>query len=449
MLRRISVSNIIILGFFAVVLVGGLLLCLPISAANEPARAIDAFFTAVSATCITGLTTVTTGTFWSPFGKVVILLLIQIGGIGFMSLAMLFSVLLGKRLSQKSRAVFSSCMNLPEGEDLKKFFKTMMRYTFGIEAIGAVVMSIRLVPMFGVLEGLWQSVFMSVSAFCNAGFDILPAEYAGPCGSISYFVADPVICITIMLLITSGGLGFLVWRELAAAIKNKTRLSLFAKTVLIMSSVLILGGAAVTFACEYSNEATYGSLDIWGKLLASFFQSVTYRTAGYYSVDLTAMNGTSQVMAMLLMFIGGSPCSTAGGIKTTTAYVLVLSVLTNAAGKKNIVVGGRTIDDDTVKNALTVSGLAIMTVIAGTILLGISEGGRFGVLKSAYECVSACGTVGLTLGITPSLNPFSKAIVMLLMFFGRVGLSTVAYSALASDANKVRVKYPRTRFLVG
>lgn len=449
MLRRLSVSNIIILGFLSVVLVGGLLLCLPVSAADEPASVIDAFFAAVSATCITGLTTVTTGTFWSSFGKAVILLLIQIGGIGFMSLAMLFSVLLGKRLSQRSRAVFMSCMNLPEGEDLKKFFKTMMCYTFGIEGIGALIMCIRLVPMLGIAEGLWQSVFMSVSAFCNAGFDILPAEYAGTCGSISYFVADPVICITIMLLITSGGLGFLVWRELAAAVKSKARLSLFAKTVLVISGILILGGAAVTFACEYSNEATYGSLDIWGKILASFFQSVTYRTAGYYSVDLTAMNGTSQVMAMLLMFIGGSPCSTAGGIKTTTVGVLVMSVLSNAAGKKHIVIGGRTVDDGTVKNALTVSGLAMMTVTVGVILLEISEGGRFGVLKSAYECVSACGTVGLTLGITPLLNPFSKIVVMLLMFFGRVGLSTVAYSALASDANKVRVRYPKTRFLVG
>ncbi|MDD4125438.1 MAG: TrkH family potassium uptake protein [Eubacteriales bacterium] len=444
LLKKLTPAQTILIGFFAVIFIGGLLLTLPIASANgsftEP---IDAFFTSVSATCVTGLVTLDTGTYWSVFGKAVILILIQVGGMGVMSMSFMVSIIMKRRVTPRERLIFVQSMNLPDYSKVMRFFKDMMLFTFIFEGAGAILLSLRFIPQFGFWEGLGKSVFHSISAFCNAGFDIF-----GNFQSLTGYASDSYINLVIALLIIFGGLGFVVWENLYRKARYGETLSPYTKVVLVTTGVLLIGGAVLILVSEWSNAGTIGASSFPQKLQESFFQSVTFRTAGFNTIDQGALTGMSKFIGMILMFIGGSSASTAGGIKTVTFALLFVGVLSIARGRKEITIYGRRVENSALLRALSLAGIALTSIVIGSLLLGLTQSAPF--LDVLFETFSAFGTVGLSTGITSTLNVFGKLIIMLLMYFGRVGILTVTYSILIGlNKNKQTIKYPKTNFLIG
>ncbi len=446
--RRMSATNVIIFGFLAIIIVGTLLLVMPFSSkTGEFTNPITALFTATSATCVTGLITVDTGVYWSVFGKAVIILLIQIGGLGFMSLAMVFSTLLKRRVSAREQLLFTQSMNLDPYSNLASFAYRVALFALSAEGIGALLLSFRFIPQFGLTKGITFSIFHSISAFCNAGFDILGEEF-GEFASIAYYVDDVYVSSVLILLILSGGLGFVVWDDIFHFIKNRRRVSLYSKIVLFASFILVFGGAAVLTAAEFENPETLGTGTFFEKFFRALFQSVTLRTAGFASINQGALNDGTKIVCMLLMFIGGNSGSTAGGIKIGTLVIVLASTVSIIRGDKTTILRHRRFDEDAVRRAFALFVIGICVVMYfGFVIAGIND---VPVLDGLFEVFSAFGTVGITVGITPSLNAVSKLIVVGLMFFGRIGITSVMYAILMrTNRERVQMSYPLLSMPVG
>lgn len=436
--RKLTSFQIILLGFAGVILLGAFLLTLPISSkTHEWTSFIDTLFTSTSAVCVTGLIVFDTATHWTIFGQIVILLLIQIGGMGVVTIAVSLAVISGKKIGLFSRETMKNAISAPNVSGIVRLTGFIIKGIFLIELIGALVM----MPVFCIdygAEGIWFAIFHSVSAFCNAGFDIMGTK-SGEFTSITHYSAQPVINITIMLLIIIGGIGFLVWEDIC---KHKWRIREYrtqSKVVLIVTAALIVLPAIYFFFFEF------GDLPVGERIFASLFQSVTPRTAGFNTVNLTAISDTGLYLMIILMLIGGSPGSTAGGMKTTIA-VLFSSAFSVFRKKDNAELVKRRIDDETVKTASAIFIMYITLFLFGGMAISAIE--NLPVTSCLYETASAVGTVGLTLGITPTLGIVSKLILILSMFFGRVGGMTLIYAAFGANKKQV-AKLPTDTIAVG
>lgn len=445
--RGLTTPQILILGFLCVILIGASLLHLPIaSRSGTPVPFADCAFTAVSATCVTGLVVTDTALTWSGFGQAVILVMIQIGGLGFMTLAVMLSNLMHRRVSARERVILANSYNLISFEGLLPFVRRIFGGTLLIELCGAVALSFRFIPMYGWGQGIWRSVFHSVSAFCNAGFDLMGTE-SGAFTSLTSFARDPLINITVMLLIMIGGIGFVVWDDILYYIKERRRFSVYTKLVLTVSAVLWIGGALVVAIPEWNNPATLGALQPGEKVMASFFQSVTFRTAGFNTISLNDMHAVPKLASVLIMFVGGASGSTAGGVKVGTVGILMYAAILHACGRKHITVFRRTVPSEDVIRAFTLVTVQFFVTMLGAFFL-IGDGADL--MTALFETFSASATVGLSLGLTPTLSLASKIVVMTLMFFGRVGILTIA--TLLSDKEvqeQNQMQYADTHLMIG
>ena len=437
--KRLSTFQVILLGFAGVILLGALLLMMPISSAERVVTPFnEALFTSTSAVCVTGLVVKDTGSYWSAFGQAVIITLIQIGGLGVVTIAASFSMLAGRRISLMQRSTMQDAISAPKVGGIVKLTKFIITGTFIIEAVGAVSMMPVFCKNFGA-KGIWMSVFHSISAFCNAGFDILGTENNQFCSLTSY-TSNPVINITVMLLIVIGGIGFLTWDDIY---NNKFKIKKYrmqSKIILVTSLILILLPAIYFFIFDYSNYS------IGNRLLASLFQSVTTRTAGFNTTDLTKLTRPSQAIMIFLMLVGGSPGSTAGGLKTTTMAVLILNAFACFKRKEHVCAFGRRIDDSVIKSAATIVMMYITLFFIGGVSICTIE--KLPLVASLFETASAIGTVGLTLGITPKLSLASQIILIILMYLGRVGGLTLIYATL-SGKKQINAKLPLDKITVG
>ena len=437
--KRLSSFQVILLGFAGVILLGALLLMLPISSAERVVTPFnEALFTSTSAVCVTGLVVKDTGSYWSSFGQAVIITLIQIGGLGVVTIAASFSMLAGRRISLMQRSTMQDAISAPKVGGIVKLTKFIITGTFIIEAVGAVSMMPVFCKNFGA-KGIWMSVFHSVSAFCNAGFDILGTEGNQFC-SLTPYTSNPVINITVMLLIVIGGIGFLTWDDICNNKFKIKKYSMQSKIILLTSLILILLPAIYFFIFDYSDYS------IGNRLLASLFQSVTTRTAGFNTTDLTKLTRPSQAIMIFLMLVGGSPGSTAGGLKTTTMAVLILNAFACFKRKENVCAFGRRIDDSVIKNAATIVMMYITLFFIGGVSICTIE--KLPLVASLFETASAIGTVGLTLGITPKLSLASQVILIVLMYLGRVGSLTLIYATL-SGKKQINAKMPLDKITVG
>lgn len=436
---ELNPPRVLALGFGSLIIIGAILLNLPIATKNgESIGFINALFTSASAVCVTGLVVVNTGEFWSLFGQITIILLIQMGGLGFMTLATIGALILGKKITLKERLIIKEQLNQETMSGLVKLTKYVIISTFGIEAIGAVLLSTRFIPIYGKIKGVWFSIFHAVSAFCNAGFDITG-------DSIAPFVGDFVINMTISSLIILGGLGFTVYIDIS---RNKSfkKLHLHSKLVLGITGFLLVIGTIVFILIEYNNPFTLKSLNIYEKLIASFFQSVVPRTAGFYSVDFIGLYDTTVFFIIILMFIGGSPGSTAGGIKTTTFGTLILTTIGVIKGEKDVTIFRRRIGEEIINRSLAIATIGMTLIIMVSFVLTVTETATF--LDVLFETTSAFATVGLTRGITPNLTGFGKIIITLTMYAGRVGPLTMAF-AFARKHKHSSFRYTEGNIMVG
>lgn len=437
--KRLSTFQVILLGFAGVILLGALLLMMPISSAERVVTPFnEALFTSTSAVCVTGLIVKDTGSYWSAFGQAVIITLIQIGGLGVVTIAASFSMLAGRRISLMQRSTMQDAISAPKVGGIVKLTKFIITGTFIIEAVGAVSMMPVFCKNFGA-KGIWMSVFHSISAFCNAGFDILGTEGNQFCSLTSY-TSNPVINITVMLLIVIGGIGFLTWDDIY---NNKFKIKKYrmqSKIILVTSLILILLPAIYFFFFDYSEYS------IGNRLLASLFQSVTTRTAGFNTTDLTKLTRPSQAIMIFLMLVGGSPGSTAGGLKTTTIAVLILNAFACFRRKEDVCAFGRRIDNSVIKNAATIVMMYIALFFIGGVSICTIE--KLPLVASLFETASAIGTVGLTLGLTPKLSLASQIILIVLMYIGRVGGLTLIYATL-SGKKQINAKMPLDKITVG
>ncbi len=436
--QKISSAQIILFGFALVILIGALLLTLPISSKTGAATPfLNCLFTSTSAVCVTGLVVYDTATHWSYFGQAVILLLIQIGGMGVITVAAAITMASGKKISLMQRSTMQDAVSAHQVGGIVKFTGFILKGIVLIELIGALLLMAVFVPDFGP-KGIWMGIFHSVSAFCNAGFDILGE--GAPFSSLSGYAEHPLLNLTVMGLIITGGIGFLTWQDIRQNGFRFGRYRMQSKVILTATGLLILLPAVYFFFLEFSN------LPFWKRFWGSCFQSVTPRTAGFNTLDQAALSETGQMLTSMLMLIGGSPGSTAGGMKTTTFAVLLACAAAIFRRRENGRFFGRRIADDTVKNAVTVFLLYIVMFFAGGMLISKIE--SLPLTVCLYESASAVGTVGLTLGITPELGTASKIILICQMFFGRVGGLTLIFATLPATKNTLS-KLPLERITVG
>ena len=437
--RRLSSFQIIISGFAGVILLGALLLMLPISTAAGCVTPFnETLFTATSAVCVTGLVVQDTGSYWSTFGQAVILALIQIGGLGVVTVAASFALLSGRKISLMQRSTMQDAISAPKVGGIVRLTRFILRGTFLIELLGALAMLPVFCRDYG-WRGIWMAVFHSVSAFCNAGFDILGTENNLYPSLISY-AGSPIINITIMLLIVIGGIGFLTWDDICENKLHFHRYRMQSKVILVTTAFLLVLPAIFFFFVDFS------SLSIGKRVLASFFQSVTPRTAGFNTVILSDMTGASQAVMIFLMMIGGSPGSTAGGMKTTTLAVLVANAAATFRQRESAQFFGRRIECGVVKTAATVVTMYLALFFFGAIFISVYE--NLPLSSCLYETASAVGTVGLTLGITPQLHIPSQMVLIVLMYLGRVGGLTLIYAAL-SGKKATGAKLPQEKITIG
>jgi len=440
---RLEPSQVLVLGFIVLIILGAFLLSLPYAAADGGGtNFLDALFTATSAVCVTGLIVVDTGTYWSVFGKVIIMLLIQIGGLGFMTFATMIFIILGRRISLRERLVIQQQQNRLNLQGVVRLTKYIIIGTLLVEGIGAVLLSIRFVPQFGPAKGLAYGIFHSVSAFCNAGFDLI-----GGYRSLTSYVDDYLVNGIIITLLIIGGLGFSVIAEMMRN-KKPRRYSLHTKLVLMLTVILLGLGTVLTLVLEYSNPATLGPLSYGEKFMASLFHSATPRTAGFNTLPTNELTNATRFLNIILMFIGGSSGSTAGGVKTTTAGILIFTVVSVVKGREDTEVFERRISKEQVYRALAIVVISLLIVAAVVAVLTITEDAEF--MDVLFEAFSAFGTVGLSMGITPALTPVGKAIIIATMYAGRLGPLTVALAlARRQTKNKARMRYPKEKILVG
>ena len=443
--QHLSPTRIIALVFVGIIFLGTALLCLPAaSRSGTPCYFLDALFTATSATCVTGLVPFDTWSQWSGFGQAVLLCLIELGGLGFMSAASLVIFLLRRKVGLKQRLVMAQALSLNEMEGVVNLQKWVIFGSLGIQGAGALILLLRFWPQFGFATGLWWGIFHSVSAFCNAGFDLFGSITPG--ASVAVFNQDPIVCLTLMALISVGSLGFFVWEEVAR-IKKWNGFSVYTRLVLLTSGVLILGGAIILGILEWNNPDTFGSMPWYQKILNALFQSVTLRTAGFAAVDQALLTDGGKAVSMLLMLVGGSSGSTAGGVKTVTVVVLLLFLCTRARGRETVTVYKRTIPADKVLDAMTIVGVVILLAFFGAIFITVTSPVSF--TDGLYEAVSALATVGLTAGVTGKLSVAARILIILYMYFGRVGVLTLSLGFLMGDRAQDRFRYAHTNLLIG
>lgn len=443
--RKLSPTQIIALTFALIILAGTLLLSLPIASRTGQSHGfLSALFTATSATCVTGLIAGDTWTMWSGFGQAVIITLIEIGGLGFMSAASLVVFILRKKIGLKQRMVMAQALSVNEMEGVVRLQKWVLLGSLIIQLTGALILFFRFLPDYGWAQAAKWGVFHAISGFCNAGFDIV--GNIAPGASMIYFNNDPVVCITLMVLIVVGGLGFFVWEEVVTLRRFK-KFSVYTKLVLISSAVLILGGAVLFAILEWNNPGTLGEMDTPQKILNAFFQSVTVRTAGFTSVDQAALTEGGKAVSIVLMLIGGSSGSTAGGIKTVTVLVLVLFVISRARGKNTVTAFRRTVPHEKIMDAATIVSLIVGLAVAGAVFITATSAVSF--TDALFETASALATVGLTAGVTPVLSIPAQLMIIVFMYFGRVGILTISLGFLMGDRAQERFRYAHTNLLIG
>ena len=443
--RAVSIGRTMAFTFLGIILFGTILLDLPFcSRSGRSAGLVTSLFTATSATCVTGLVLADTWTQWSPVGQAVILMMIEVGGLGFMSAASIAFFTLRRKISIQKQLVMAEAIGANDMSEVINHQKKLLIRALTVEGAGALILTLRFLREFPFAQALRLGVFHSISAFCNAGFDIL--GFKSPGASLMVYQTDPVIILTLSALIIIGGLGFLVWDEILRGRKVK-RWSVYTKLVLITTGVLLLGGTILFCLLEWSNPSTFGPLSVPQKILAAFFQSSTLRTAGFAGVDQGMLTHGGKAVSIFLMMIGGSSGSTAGGLKTVTFVVLLMFLWNRMRGRYTVSVFHRTISNDHVLNAITIFVLMVLlaftgaTVICATSPVGFSDG--------LFETVSALGTVGLTAGATPRLSLVAKFMIILFMYFGRVGLLTISFGFLKKKPAGEKYRYANTDLLIG
>lgn len=450
---KFTTTQMIVFGFFAAIMIGSGLLMLPF--ATKPGQTteyVDALFTATSSICVTGLTTVVTLTHWSTFGHVVILFLIQFGGLGVITFTTTILMIMRKRITLGERLLIQEAYNLETLRGLVRLTKRIIKGTFIVEGIGALLYSIKFVPEFGLLSGIWRSVFNSVSAFCNAGMDIV-GEY-----SLAPYVSSPLINFTTMALIVLGGIGFPVWWDIVSGInciirekvsfrKFVRRLRLHTKIAVIVTVILISVGTVMFFILEYNNPDTIGNLSIGDKVMASLFQSVTTRTAGFFTIPQESLTNDSGLVTIILMFIGGSPSGTAGGIKTVTFAMIILAAISVIKGKENVELFNRRISDFYIKKALAVTLVSASVLVISTIALSMLQNGNM--LDMIFESTSALATVGLSRAVTSTLHFWGKIVIIITMYLGRIGPISLALALTLKGAKRSGRQLPEENVSIG
>ena len=442
-----STTQIIALAFAGMILLGATLLTLPVaSRSGESCGFFPALFTATSATCVTGLVLFDTWSQWSGFGQAVILMLIEVGGLGFMSAASLVIFLLRRKVGLKQRMVMAQAMSLNDMQGVVRLQRIVIFGSIGVQLTGALVLLLRFWPTYGFTQAVKWGVFHAVSAFCNAGFDILGVLEPGK--SMILFNGDPVVLITVMVLITVGGLGFFVWEELAR-VRSFKKFSVYTKLVLIATASIITLGAGMILLLEWNNPDTLGNMPVWQKILNAFFQAVTLRTAGFMSVDQAALTEGAKAVSMVIMLIGGSSGSTAGGLKTVTFVVLVLYIWGKARGKNTVHIFRRTIPNEKATDAMTIFFILTSLAFFGGFFITATSPVPVGFTDGLYEAISALATVGLTAGATPVMGIPAQALMIAFMYFGRVGVLTISLGFLMGNKAEDRFRYADTNLLIG
>lgn len=466
---KLTIPQILVLGVIGTIIIGTILLSLPISNANgKSLNFMDTVFTATSIVCVNGLNLVAPAQQFSTFGKIVIMCLIEIGGIGFMSFIALILMLMKKKINFSERILIKESLNQNNDKGILKLIKKIFLYVAVLEIIGAILLSVKFIPEYGVKTGIFYSIFHSISAVCNAGIDILGDS------SLMKYQSDSYISIVIMILVIIGGLGYTVWNEIILSIKkifkrnvtgNKifNEISTHTKIVLITTAILLISGTIFTFLLEKDNINTMGNDELGTKILKSSFFSTTLRSAGFETIDTNNVTTATKLISMIYIIIGGSPGSTAGGIKTTTLVILVFMIIGYFKGNENTVIFKRTVSQKILKRAIMLLLISIVFIITSIIGLLVTENVNKEPLESqstiyeedtsmvyvAYEVVSAYGTAGITLGLTPNLTNLGKIIIMILMIIGRVGSITISYAILKNSNNQKKFNYPECDILVG
>ena len=443
--RHLSATRIIALVFLGIILLGAVLLCLPAaSRSGESCGFLPALFTATSATCVTGLTRFDTFTQFNGFGQTVIITLIQVGGLGFMSIATMVVFLLRRKVGLKQRMVMAQSLSVSDMAGVVRLQKWVLVGSFSIEGIGALILTLRFLPTYGFGTALKWGVFHSISAFCNAGFDLFGE--LSPGSSLVPFQSDPVVLLTLAALVIIGGLGFLVWQDVILNRRFK-KLTVYTRLVLMTTGSLLIIGTVMTALTEWNNPDSIGNLSTGDKLLNCFFQSVTWRTAGFFSFDQAGMTDAGKAVGIMLMLVGGSSGSTAGGIKTVTVLVLILFIIARARGKNSVCVFKRTIPSGQVLDAMTVAVLVAVLSVIGAIFISVTSGVTF--IDSWYESASALATVGITAGATGVLTVAGQIMIILFMYFGRVGILTISLGFLMGSRAEERFRYAETNLMIG
>ena len=455
LVKKFSSVQLLAMSFGFVILCGSLLLSLPISNKIEIQPIINNLFVAVSAVCVTGLTPIVIVDQYTVFGQCVLILLMQIGGLGLMTFLALFITAARKKMNYAEKQLLADATSKTDMSKVPEYVKRIAKYTLFFEMIGFVLLCIRMVPEYGPLTGMFNSLFLSISAFCNAGIDNISAA------SMAAYVSDPLVSLTIMGLIVTGGLGFVVWFDLSNHLKEKREthyspktlwqhLNLHTKLVVTMTSILLISGFLLIFVIEYNNPQSLGNLSFGSKLLAAAFQSVTLRTAGFSTLNIGALHPATLFLMCIFMLIGGSPGGTAGGIKTTTLGAFVILVHATLKQNDSPHCFKREISQAAFLKAFVTFWLFLCALIAAITLVGIFEGTSFSFLEIMFECFSAIGTVGLSMGITPALSTASKIVIMVLMFIGRIGPITLVLSFVKNRRKKVSgVKYSDEDIIIG
>lgn len=443
--NRLSPAQVIAVAFAMIILVGSLLLSLPAASRSGVSCGFrPALFTATSATCVTGLVLYDTWTQWSLFGQIVILSLIEIGGLGFMSAASVTVFLLRRKVGLRQRMLMAQALSVDEMDGVVRLQKWVLCGSLSVQLVGAGILFLRFLPQFGWQKAAWWGVFHSISAFCNAGFDVMGSVTPG--ASVMAFNNDPVVLVTLMALIVIAGLGFFVWDEVVR-LRSFRKFSVYTKLVLLTSGALILGGAALLLILEWSNPGTFGPMSVPQKILNALFQSVTVRTAGFAGVDQALLTDGGKGVSLVLMLIGGSSGSTAGGVKTVTMVVLLLFVWTRCRGRETVTVYKRTIPQGKVMDAMTIVSLMVALALFGGIFISATSGVSF--TDSLFEAVSALATVGLTAGVTGNLSVAAQILIIIYMYFGRVGVLTLSLGFLMGNRAEERFRYAQTNLLIG
>lgn len=442
--KKLTQAQIIALGYFLVIAAGTLILMLPIATkSGEMATPLTALFTATSATCVTGLVVVDTASYWSLFGQCIILLMIQVGGLGFMTIGVLFAMFLNKKISLKTRGILQESMNTNQVGGVVRLVRKALIGTAVIEMAGALLLMIRFIPEFGFARGIYFGIFHAVSAFCNAGFDLMGTS-KGPYSSFTAYADDALINVTIMALIVVGGIGFFVWDDICHNKLHIKKYKLHTKIVLSCTAILIVGGALFIYLFE--KDGLMAGMSAREAVLTSAFSSVTARTAGFNTIDTAGLTTSSKMLTVLLMFIGGSPGSTAGGIKTTTLMVLLFYVVSNVRQTYGVEVFGRRLQDESIRQSACILTINLcLTIVASILIMTVQNLPMSAVL---FETCSAMGTSGMSTGVTRSLNTFSRFMIIMLMYCGRIGSLSFAL-AFTRTKRKPHVQLPPERITVG